>query len=174
MAPASSLQGAIYCMIATAIIAEAERQNLAQVLKEIAPSPRALSALAVRADLSRRVIGRAASGQAINASAYLRLCGLLGLDPVNGDKHEPREIGDVQWWFFGWGVKGARLLRKTSVRQAARISGVCNATICRAEQGRPISAESYLALCSFIGAHPHHFTGNSQCNSLKTLAVAAE
>jgi hypothetical protein len=51
---------------------------------------------------------------------------------------------------------------------------VSNATICRAEQGRPISAESYLALCAFIGTHPHHFTGNTQCNSLKDLAVAAE
>jgi hypothetical protein len=153
--------------------------NLAPHLKPRQRAPGELAALAVSAGVPRRIVSRAAAGQPINASAYLKICSAIGLDPVTG-KECPSVIhwGDIQWWFFACGLKVTRMLRKLSIRDVVLLTGVSGATISRTEAGRPISAENYLALCAFIGVHPHHyahrFTGNNQCNSLKTLAVAAE
>ena len=72
------------------------------------------------------------------------------------------------------------MLYKLSTRRTASLTKVSSATISRAEARRSISAANYLALCAFIGTHPHHyahgFTRNSLCNSLveTPIAVAAE
>jgi hypothetical protein len=151
--------------------------NLCAEVRKMPADSRALAALAVRAGVPRRAISRIAAGQPVNAGVFLNVCGALALDPVTGGRR-PLAVGfEIQWWFFAYGLKGARMLRKLSVRRAAQLANVSVATISRAEAGRPISAESYLALCAFIGRHPHHyarrFTGNVQCNSLNSLPASS-
>jgi hypothetical protein len=151
--------------------------NLCAEVSKMPADSRALAALAIRAGVPRRAISRIVADQPVNAGAFLNVCGALGLDPVTGGGR-PLAVGfDIQWGFFGCGLKRTRMLRKLSVRQAAQLANVSVATVSRAEAGRPISAESYLALCAFIGPHPHHyarrFTGNVHCNSLKSNALVA-
>ena len=99
---------------------------------------------------------------------------------MTGESCPPAGGFDIQWWLFACGIKMTRMLHKLSTRRTASLTKVSAATISRAEAGRPISAQSYLALCTFIGTHPHHytpgFTGNSLCNSLaeKPIADAAD
>ena len=146
--------------------------NLSNEARKIAAERAGLAALAVRADVPRRAISRILAGQPVNAGTYLRVCGALGIDPVTGESCPPVGGFDIQWWLFACGVKMTRMLHQFSTRRAARLIKVSGATISRAEAGRPISAESYLALCAFIGTHPHHyansFTGNGLCNGLES------
>jgi hypothetical protein len=144
--------------------------DIREAIQKTSSDPAALAGLALRAGVPRRAISRLIAEQPVNASDYLNVCGALGLDPVSGQARAPANGFDVQFWFFAYGLKGTRIIRKLSVRETAKLAGLSIATISRAEAGRPISAANYFALCSFIGLHPHHyahrFTGNVQCNSL--------
>jgi hypothetical protein len=150
--------------------------NLCAEVRKMRADSGAFAGLAVRAGVPRRAISRIVADQPVNAGAFLNVCGALGLDPVTGGGR-PQAVGfEIQWWFFAYGLKGARMLRKLSVRQAAQLANVSVATLSRAEAGRPMSAASYLALCTFMGPHPHHyahrFTGNVHCNSLNSLSAS--
>jgi Helix-turn-helix len=149
--------------------------DIREAIQKTSSVPAALAGLAVRAGVPRRAISRLIADQPVNASDHLNVCGALGLDPVSGRASAISNGYQVQFWFFAYGLKGTRIIRKLSVREAAKLAGVSIATISRAEAGRPISAANYFALCSFIGLHPHHyahrFTGNVQCNSLAAQAL---
>jgi len=149
--------------------------NLRHHLETHQHAPGGLASLAVRANVPRRAVSRILAGQPINADTYLKVCGAVGIDPVTGESCPPSTGFDIQWRIFAIGIRAARILHKLSTRDAASLIRVSSATISRAEAGRPIRVESYLALCAFVGTHPHHyangFTGNYQCNNLKTIAV---
>jgi hypothetical protein len=151
--------------------------NLCAEVRKMPADSGVFAGLAVRAGVPRRAISRILADQPVNAGVFLNVCGALGLDPVTGGGR-PLAVGfEIQWWFFAYGLKGARMLRKLSGRQAAQLVNVSVATMSRAEAGQPISAESYLALCAFMGPHPHHytrrFTGNVQCNSLNSFPASS-
>lgn len=145
--------------------------NLQAAIRRIdaGPGTSALPLLAQTADVDRRLISRVLAGQPINASAYLKLCGALGLDPVTGKPVPATAIGNIEWWFFAGDLREKRIAKKLTCRAAAEEAGIAPTTFFRAEAGISVSAESYLALCRFIGLHPHHytrgFTGNNLWNS---------
>jgi hypothetical protein len=125
--------------------------KLSNEARKIAADRAGLAAPAVRADVPRRAISRILAGQPVNAGTYLRVCGTLGIDSVTGESRPPAGGFDIQWWAFASGIKMTRMLHKLSTCRTASLIKVSAATISRAEAGRPISAESYLALRAFIG-----------------------
>lgn len=64
----------------------------------------------------------------------------------------------IDWTEFGRCLKDAREAGDGGLRETAKEAGVSHSTWCRAEQGKPISAPHYLALCAWIPIHPfRHF-----------------
>jgi DNA-binding XRE family transcriptional regulator len=143
------------------------RAILAKALQVAAPSSTALAEIADRAGGLRRQIFRARAGKQINAGAFLALCAVIGIDPVNGLPRPVRVVpSSIAWPMVGAALRIARRLRHHDQRSAAQVIGMSAATVCRIEAGDPVSIESLLSVCRFIGVHPDHyaepesFTGN--------------
>jgi DNA-binding Xre family transcriptional regulator len=98
-----------------------------------------------------------AHGRATAADHHLRLCQKIGIDPMEGFAVAPREPQPLLGWFFALGVKGRRILRKLTLRQAAEEIGVALSTLSRVENGDPRSFDTVAAICRWMGAHPYHF-----------------
>lgn len=145
--------------------------NLQAAIRRIdgAPGTSALPLLAQRAGVDRRLISRVLAGQPINGSAYLKLCGSLGLDPVTGETVPVVAIGEIEWEEFAYDVMMGHKFSGLTIRACAKIANIKPSTYFRATRGLPISAENYLAICSFAELHPHYFTkgftGNIPSNS---------
>lgn len=92
----------------------------------------------------------------VDAGAFLVLCARVGIDPVTGDgRPSVDDPGTFQLWHLGVGCAIRRdLLGLHKLRDAAPHVGVSAATICRLERSLPISIESVLAVCAFVGVHP--------------------
>src|SRR5216684_3625210 len=137
----------------------------------------AFVALAIQAGVPIEHARRArmgAHGRPTAADHHLRLCQVIGIDPVEGLAVAPREPQPLLGWFFALGVKGCRLLRKLTLRQAATEIGVALSTLSRVENGDPRSFDTMAAICAWMGAHPYQFvapvgfTENMTGNALKT------
>lgn len=106
---------------------------------------------------------RAVAGLRINASDFLRLCGRLQIDPLTGERgpmaHDP---GPLCSQMVGAGCALQRHLKKLSMRAAADEIGVSASTLHRLEQNLPVSIESILAVCAFIGVHPFNYMQNEK------------
>lgn len=60
----------------------------------------------------------------------------------------------VQWKDFGAMVRADRAKRDVGLRQFAKDTRMDKATISRAENGKPLSAVNFLALCAACGLSP--------------------
>jgi hypothetical protein len=129
-------------------------------------------ALSDRAGVDRRVGSRARYGRQVNASAYLALCAAAGIHPATGEPVPPHKVGEILWWLLGAAVYLNRHGAGHSLREASADARVTYTTLCRIEAAHPVSTENYLALCRYVGVPPDGFTGNTNCNSLKTQEAA--
>jgi DNA-binding XRE family transcriptional regulator len=128
--------------------------TLAATLRTVAASPVDIA----DRDL-RGAFFRARAGKPINAGAYLALCGAVGLDPVDGSPRPIQRVpAHVSWPAVGAGLKIIRQLRGQDQRSAAKAIGISAATLCRVEAGDAASVDTLLAVCSFIGTHPDHYS----------------
>lgn len=121
---------------------------------------KALVALARRAGVPIEHARRArmgAHGRPTSANHHLRLCMVIGIDPVNGHPVEPYEPRPLLNWFFALGVKGNRYLRRHTLRQAAAVMGISSSSLSRIEHGDIRSFDCLLAACRYMGAHPHDY-----------------
>jgi hypothetical protein len=136
------------------------RTMLADALRKLAGSPAAAVQIADRAgDNMRCAVQRARAGKAINAGAHLALCGIAGLDPVDGSPRPVKRVpAHVSWPMVGAGLKIMRRLRHQDQRSAAKMIGISAATLCRVEAGAVVSIETLLAVCRFVGTHPEHYS----------------
>lgn len=117
-----------------------------------------LLALAERAGVNGRLVRRAVRGIDINAGAYLKLCGAIGIDPVTGKNTKPQQIGDLSWSAVGCGLRMSRMFRRHGMLDVEReIGDISKTTISRVEHGEPASIDHLLAICRYIGPHPHHY-----------------
>jgi DNA-binding XRE family transcriptional regulator len=136
------------------------RELLAAALGKVMASPAAATEIAARAgNHMRGPMLRARAGKSINAGAYLALCGVLGLDPVDGSPRPVKRVASrVVWPMVGAGLRIVRRLRDQDQRSAAKAIGISAATLCRVEAGDAVSIETLLSVCRFIGVHPDHYS----------------
>jgi transcriptional regulator with XRE-family HTH domain len=135
-------------------------QRLARALKAWSRSD--LLVACGRIGMDWRPAVRAQGGRDVNASAYLTLCALVGIDPFTGATVPPREEKiEIIWWAFGAGLVLARVGRHDmGVRDLEAETGVSIATISRVENAKPTGTEAFLALMRFIDVPISRFTGN--------------
>lgn len=114
-------------------------------------------------DAARRAM-KPRSNRPTNASNHLRLCAVLGIEPVTGAACQAWEPRDVEGWFLGLGLRGHRMLNKHTLRQAVEVTGLAIATLSRIESGDPRSFDAMLAVCRYMNVDPldyvRGFTGN--------------
>jgi hypothetical protein len=117
----------------------------------------ARSAPAIRA----AIVLRAWRARPLSADNLLIVCAALGLDPVTlraASPGMPQRNGMILWPYFAAGLSVWRHSRDMTIREAGDRVSVSSATLYRAERCRPVSDESYLALCTALGGHPHDWT----------------
>ena len=98
-----------------------------------------------------------AHGRPTRAEHHLRLCAVLGIDPVNGHAIPPRAPAPLLAWFFACAVKGNRFLKGHNIRQAAKVMGISITSLSRIENGDVRSFECMWAACRYVGAHPFDY-----------------
>jgi hypothetical protein len=65
----------------------------------------------------------------------------------------------IDWKAFGSQVKTMREAGELGLREASREVGISHSVWCRVEQGKPVTAQHYLALCSWVAMNPYkHFS----------------
>jgi transcriptional regulator with XRE-family HTH domain len=117
------------------------------------------SALAAEAGITGRQVALARAGKPINAGAYLALCGVVGVNPVDGSPRPIKTVSpNVVWWLLSGALYITRGLRRLDQRSAAKLIGVSPSTICRVEAGNPVSIANMIKVCTFIGVHPDGYT----------------
>jgi DNA-binding XRE family transcriptional regulator len=149
---------------------------LAKALCLRASSPTALATLAAKAHVTPRQTALARAAKPINAGAYLALCGVLGVDPVNGCVRPIKDVSPrIEWGLLGAALRIARELRRLNQRSAAKAIGVSPSTVCRVETGRPVSIANVVKVCAFIGVHPDGYTASvSRETSTETRCSGSE
>lgn len=124
--------------------------KLRAAIKGLTPEERA--SLGV---LPKCVIGGSSYSYRVDPSVFLNVCARLGIDPMTGEATSLNaRPGTLALWHIAAGCSITRDLRKLSMRAAALECGVSAATLTRLENGLPVSIESVLAVCEFIGVHP--------------------
>ena len=84
-----------------------------------------------------------------DAQSVLRLCSVLGIDPITARSVPPRtRLGfNFSFGHFGAVLAFSRSRQRLSIRDAAILAGVSIATLSRAESGRPIAFTSLVLIC---------------------------
>lgn len=138
-------------------------QRLSRAIRAITDDgkPEKVVALAREYGIDGRLARRAASGMDVNASAYVQLCGMAGIDPVTGRRSVYHRAPPLDWRLVGIKVClaliGSPGELPVSMRAAAKRWRVTLITIARAKAGSPVGVENFLRLCRGLGVHPHHF-----------------
>lgn len=112
---------------------------------------------------------RGAKGHATNANDYLKLCQVLGVDPVTGAAVPPRiPPGELDRTFFAMGVRATRRYgRNENIRVAAEEMEISVSVLSRIENGKVRGIDGMLAACRYIGIHPMHYVG-PPCSTVNT------
>lgn len=126
--------------------------------------PQRVVAFALRCGVDGRLGRRAAAGMDVNASAHLKLCAGLGIDPLTGEEviMGALPIPDLDWHRVG--VKVLLELIGTPdkphhlpMRQAAEEWGLSLVTLARMKAAHPVNIDNLLTLCRALRCHPHDF-----------------
>ena len=97
-------------------------------------------------------------------SASHSLCAATGIDPVDGRPRSAKALSpNVVWWLLSGALYITRHLKKLDQRSAADVIGISAASVCRVEQGQPVSIGVMLKVCAFIGVHPFGYTAPLVC-----------
>jgi DNA-binding Xre family transcriptional regulator len=137
---------------------------LSNELQSSASSWSALDEMARRAGVTSRQVSLARAGKPVNAGAYLALCAVTGIDPVDGKSQPAKALSpNVVWWLLSGALYVTRHLKKLDQRTAAEIIGISAASVCRVECGKPVSIGVMLKVCAFIGVHPFGYTAPLVC-----------
>lgn len=134
--------------------------KLRQAIKALSDEDRA----SLGEGLPRLIAAGTNSSLRMNAPDFLALCARLGIDPTTGErfpKFSPPNSFSFQ--LLGAGCAMRRVLRgDMSLRAVADETGISASTILRIELGLPVSIESVLAVCEFIGVHPYKYISNEK------------
>src|SRR5258707_261507 len=104
---------------------------LANALRANALRPAAQAKIAAEAGVTLRQAARARANKPINAGAYLALCGVIGIDPIDGAPRPVKVVSpNVEWWLLSNALQITRSLRQLNQRAAAKLIGVSPSTVC--------------------------------------------
>src|SRR3954447_4153460 len=119
-------------------------------------SATSMVALSASAGVDGVIGARARRGRRINATSYLLLCSLIGIDATTGASSPAicRRGFEIDWHAFGAALKVSRNRANLDLRAAAKIIGASAATLSRAECGNAVSVESYLLINRFLVVSP--------------------
>jgi DNA-binding Xre family transcriptional regulator len=130
-------------------------QRLACALKALGYVER--RRLPARAGVDSSAVQRAYSEQPIKPSAYIKLCGALGISVATGEAAPVRILGEINWRALALGFEITRQMRKLTLRQIVTTIGTSKASLSRLENGKAISINGVIAVCGFIGTSPEHY-----------------
>lgn len=134
------------------------RERLAVALEIAAAKTKGgLGQIAVDAKVSSYQIANAVQARPVASVEYLRLCAVIGLDPLPEIPHEMVKPAKFDAGFFALALRMRRRLNKHSTRHAGHLVGVQAATISRAEAGDELSIGVLLKLCLYVRQHPFAF-----------------
>lgn len=145
--------------------------------RQLRASRHGLTDLSDLAGVSPAAVACAWAGRKVGAQNYLLLCAVAGIDPLTGSASEPTSLAGfvIDWRALSASCFLTRAARRLSIRTAAILAGVSVATISRLECGHPLSVESILSICRFVGLPPAaflRFTGNTHCNALQEAKIS--
>ncbi|KQZ00877.1 hypothetical protein ASD45_08420 [Pseudolabrys sp. Root1462] len=133
--------------------------------------------IARAAGVGPTALARAAAGQDVRADAYLKICAGLGIDSRTGEASPSRRLGDLNWKMLGLAIELRRRVRKLGSQRhvVALIGGrVSLATLCRVENGKPISVNNLLTICEFLGIPPEHYCAEPDLSHVKRISETNE
>jgi plasmid maintenance system antidote protein VapI len=115
--------------------------------------------IAQAAGVGRHAVQRAAGGRPISADDFLRICAVIGHDPVTGYGREPIDNpGSFDRRHLALAVRMTLYVRKHTFREAAKELGISATVVHRLKEGEEaVSIESLLAGCRYVGVHPFHY-----------------
>lgn len=119
-----------------------------------------ITRLAKRAGVSPANAKRAARGSACRRPGvhdFIRLCAVLGIDPVNGKTRLPWKPADFQSEMLAIAVRMRRKARGDSVREAAEDMGISATIVSRIENANPHSFECVVAACAYARVDPQTY-----------------
>ncbi len=143
-------------------------QRLRDLLKPTTPEYRATLE---RDGIPHRAIRRASLGQQVCAATHLRLCALIGRDPVTWQAAPFERIGELFWPSLGAALRIKRIQDNLSLRQAAKRAGMSYSSLMRIEHAEAVSIDAVLLACAWLGRHPHEFV--SPCVSYENKPARA-
>lgn len=113
--------------------------------------------LARKAGVDGRLGRRVAKGITINASAYLRLCAVIGLDPLTGETGTEGTVPrDLDWNRVAIKILLA-LIAGSSLRKLSKAWKVEYTAINRAKHQQPVNIDNFLKICRGLKMHPYDF-----------------
>lgn len=121
-----------------------------------------------RAALDQRIAGLIERGLhsalRVNAADFLKLCARVGIDPMTGADSGATIVnpGELSFDLIGAGLVMQQHLLGIEQQEAALRIGVSRQTLWRLERGMPVSAETVIAACEFIGVHPFGYMQNEK------------
>ena len=133
-------------------------------------SGRAFADLIARAGVPKASAWRAragAHGRPTRAEHHLKLCMVMGIDPVDGHAISPRPPAPIITAFFACAVKGNRFLKGHSIRQAAKEMGISGTSLSRIENGDVRSFDTMWAACRYVGGHPFDYVTRETSSETK-------
>lgn len=99
--------------------------------------------------------GGASYSYRVDPDDFLNLCARVGIDPMTGGAYPKLPtLGRLCRQSIGAGCAIQRQIKNLTREEACDEIGIARATLWRMETGIPISIESILAVCEFIGVHP--------------------
>lgn len=129
-------------------------QRLRNLLK---PSTPEFRASLERDGIPSIAIHRAARGQQVCAATHLKICALIGRDPVTWHAVPFERIGELFWPSLGAALRIKRIQDNISLRETAKRSGMSYSALMRIEHAEAVSIDAALLACAWLGRHPHEF-----------------
>src|SRR5690349_15121699 len=92
-----------------------------------------VTSLASRTDLDGRTIHRASKAIPVSVETHIKLCGILGIDPLSGFHMHKRAVTGFAWDRLASDLAALRRQRCKDMRGAAKEAGIGLATLFRIE-----------------------------------------
>lgn len=121
--------------------------------------PGKVVALARKWGIGGRLARRAAKDIDVNASAYIKLCAAVEIDPASGIATTVACFkADIDWNRVATKILLALINGNKTMREAAKEWKISLVALARAKSQQPVNVDNFLKICAGLGCHPHEFT----------------
>lgn len=139
--------------------ASAPAKRLGKALRAITGNGDAAQvvALARAFEIDGRLARRAAKDIEVNASTYVRLCGAVGIDPMNGKPVPAEAVSEIDWRLVSAMALLTLIEKSITIRDAGVRWKLSTAAVNRIRNGEPVNTDNFLGFCKAIGCKPAKF-----------------